>query len=151
MTEPGGYLQWEDMDMQDSADRVHPMSSEAGLSVREEGQMVAEFFQLQGWSIHLMDSISEALKHCGVEGEVREDYTEVAYKRLDLQPELVKWHKAALCAVMVPVMLSSGKAKTLAEAAKLANEYRMKVDKMAESGVVFPMPMAALVVKKTMD
>jgi hypothetical protein len=139
------------MDMQDSADRVYPMSSEGGLSVREEGQMVIDFFHLQGWSIHLMDSISDALKKCDVEGELREDYTGMAYKRLDLQPELVQWHKGALCAVMVPVMLRSGKAKTHDEARELVDGYRMKVDKMAESGVIFPMPMVALVVKKKID
>jgi hypothetical protein len=110
--------------------------------------MVLGFFKSQGWSIHIMDSISKALKGCPVEDERRTDYTQVAYLRPELGPELVQWHKEALMAVMVPVMLRSGRAKNKEEAEAQVDAYHAKVDGMAKKGVVFPMPMVTLVARK---
>lgn len=94
-----------------------------------------------------MDEFFQALNPCGVEDERRIDYTEVTYQWPGLGPDLLVWHKEAILAVMVPVMLRSGKAETEDEATRLVNAHQ-KVDRMSMAGVVLPISMSTLVARK---
>ena len=100
--------------------------------------MVLDFFESQGWSIHIMEQVSKALKIHNMEDEQRTDYTQVAYLQPDLGPDLLAWHRRATAAVMVPAWLRNGRAKTEEEAKQLNATYQKKVDILAAAGTVFP-------------
>jgi hypothetical protein len=148
LAEPGGYLQWDDLDFQDDLDRVFPKSKEGAPSVREEGQMMFDFYKSQGWSLHLMDSITNALISKSVQDVRRTDYVQVAYLRPELGPELRRWLGEAGIAVMNPIYKRLGQARSDEEIKASNKDFIGRLEAMAANGIVFPMPMGTLVARK---
>jgi hypothetical protein len=110
--------------------------------------MVLDFYKSQTWSLDMMADISRVLEGYDVEKVALVDYNNAVYERPELAPVTAKWYKEALPAVIPPVMIRSGKAKTEEEARAMAEACQAKVDANTNKGTVFPLSIATMVIRK---
>lgn len=140
--EPGGYLQWDDFDFHDRAERLQPASLAA------DAAPIMDFFRSQNWSLNLFTDVAEALRDSPIEDVHVTDYVSAAEKRPEIRDEMYEWHKQIQKGVLVPVYLRSGKAKNTSEAIALVQERTDRADAVAKAGGIFPKPLATLIGRK---
>jgi len=144
-TEPGGFLQWTDLDFLDNQPRVYPTISPT-LSVAKEGATILNFWASQNWDKDFISSVAAILKTCAVEDVKIKHYIDNCFSNPELHPILLEWHRISVPAILRAMTTRMG--KNGEEGEEFIGEYERKIEVMGKMGTVFPIPITTLTARK---
>lgn len=130
--EPGGYLQWVELDctaLPDSKDTQDPRATTVVSTW-------LKFFELNKLSVSAPATVADAYKQSGLLLDIVNTSFQLDNRGEDLRAKARKWQLQAFSAVMPPVMLATGRAKDAAEAREKTDEAIRELGLYFEAGEV---------------
>ncbi len=141
--EPGGYLQWVDLDciaLPDSKDTQNPTAATVVSTW-------LKFFELNKLSVSAPTTVADAYKQSGLLDIVNTSFR-LDDRGEDLKAKARKWQLQAFSAVMPPVMVATGRAKDAVEAREKTDEAIRELGLYFEAGEVVGLGFGRVVGRK---
>lgn len=146
LLKPGGYLQWTDLDFQNTIKRVYPDGAIEVL--QEEGDMILQFFRERNWSTNVVAKVSGALEKSAVEMEIVRvtDYGDAVYEKEELRATVLEWQKQSIGGIFPLVLKKKGMSEE--EVERVVGEHVRRLEEFAAKGVTSLMPFVTLVARR---
>ncbi|KAE8450053.1 hypothetical protein EG329_007193 [Mollisiaceae sp. DMI_Dod_QoI] len=141
ISEPGGYLQWDDFDFE----QVVTIGPPAPMH-QELHDITKHFFSGLGMSIQCSLNVLDGMRQAGLEGVVGEERNSYWYE--SLSPDAQRWACISYSGCVGKALMWSGKVKDEETAVKIMNEKLEVLEKEYQSGVVPNFPQRVIVGRK---